>query len=65
MQLIRDGVYRCTICDAIVEVDGPEAPAVVLVAAGGKPTQRVVTVGGVEVHRCPFVPQGSAAARPD
>ena len=65
MQLIRDGVYRCTICDEIVEVDGSETPAVVLVAASGKPTQRVVTVGGVEVHRCPFVPQGSAAARPD
>lgn len=65
MQLIRDGVYRCTICDAIVEVDGSETPAVVLVAAGGKSTQRVVTVAGVEVHRCPFVPHGSAAARPD
>jgi hypothetical protein len=65
MQLIRDGVYRCTICDAIVEVDGSEAPAVVLVAASGKPTQRVVTVGGIEVHRCPFVPQGSAGASPD
>jgi hypothetical protein len=59
VQLIREGVYRCTICDAVVEVDGPETPAVMLVAAGGKATQRVVTVGGVEVHRCTFAPPGS------
>jgi hypothetical protein len=57
VQLVRPGVYRCTVCDALVETpERDDPPVVVLVAEGGQPTERVVTVDGVEVHRCLFPP---------
>ncbi len=57
MRLIKRGVYRCTMCDVVVEApprSGKSTPVTTLVANSGKPTERVVTIAGVEVHRCQF-----------
>ena len=53
-----EDTYRCTDCDARVEVaDGGEQPVEGLLRRSGRPSHRVVTVAGVEVHRClsPFL----------
>ena len=61
MERIGKHTYRCTTCDAVVELQNDDAPVVVLAAQTGKPNERVVTAGGVEVHRCPFPTLGSHA----
>ena len=49
-----ENAYRCTDCDITVEVDGDgQRPVEGLLRRSGRPSQRVVTVAGVEVHRCP------------
>ena len=52
MERIDDGTYRCTICGTKVHVAFNDTPVDVLFGASGKPNERVVTVGNVEVHRC-------------
>jgi hypothetical protein len=54
LERIGKHTYRCTTCDAVVELQTDHTPVVVLAAQTGKPNERVVTAGGVEVHRCPF-----------
>jgi hypothetical protein len=54
MERIGEGIYRCTVCGGEVQVDADETPVAVLVGQSGKPNERVVTVGNVEVHRCSF-----------
>jgi hypothetical protein len=50
---IEDGQWRCTWCGAFLEgVPLEQRPVVTLHASGGEPNVRVVTVDGVEVHRC-------------
>jgi hypothetical protein len=44
--------YVCPICNAAVTVSNEREPAVTIEAQSGAPTVRVVTVAGVEVHRC-------------
>ena len=52
---ISDGVYTCSLCGAKVTVsDFDELPWANIVTDGGKPAERVITVGAVELHRCPY-----------
>jgi len=52
MRRIRPDTYECSLCGAIVEVSGDARPVVMMAAQSGEPNVRVVTVEGVEVHRC-------------
>jgi hypothetical protein len=49
------GLYRCKVCGEVVET-GPhqEPPLSILMTTRGRPDERVVMVGGYEIHRCPF-----------
>ena len=58
MERLGERTYRCTTCDAVVELRTDEPPVVVLVAQSGKLNERVVTAGSVEVHRCPYPTPG-------
>ena len=47
--------YHCTICGALVETSPRgDTPLAMLIGTSGKPNVRVLTVAGLEVHRCPF-----------
>ena len=53
-----ENTYRCTDCDTSVEfTDDGQRPVESLLRQRGRPSQRIVTVAGVEVHRCssPFL----------
>ena len=52
MQQIGDGVYRCTACGSVLQVDVAARPVAMLAAQSGQANERVVTVGNVEIHRC-------------
>ncbi|HEY3832991.1 MAG TPA: hypothetical protein VGO03_11915 [Acidimicrobiia bacterium] len=52
MQLVNDQ-WLCTYCGNAVDGIGLDArPVAFFHGTSGKPTQRVVTVDGLEVHRC-------------
>ena len=61
MEQIGDGSYRCSVCGIEVQVGANETPVTALVGQSGKRTERVVTVGSVEVHRCMFPADRSTA----
>ena len=48
---IEDGHKRCVMCNAILDVAERAVPASHIEDHGGT-TERVLTVGGVEIHRC-------------
>jgi hypothetical protein len=52
MEWIDRDTYLCTVCSSVVEVPGGERPLTVIAAQSGEPNVRIVTVAGVEVHRC-------------
>jgi hypothetical protein len=47
--IARD-IYRCPDCGTSIDVPGP--PTEMLVAPRGRPSLRLASVEGVEVHRC-------------
>ena len=52
MRPVSPDTYVCTLCNTTVVVSGEERPVVVIVAQSGQPNVHVVSVAGVEVHRC-------------
>jgi len=59
MRPVRRGVYRCTICDDTVFARADALPAASFVdSRDGMTTERVITVAGVEVHRCIYITAG-------
>jgi len=62
MERIDENTYVCTLCHANVKVESDERPVVTMVAQSGEPNLRVVTVEGVEVHRC-VIPNGPRTVR--
>ena len=52
MRQVGPDTYVCTLCDTRVAVSGLERPVVMLAAESGHPNLRIVSVAGVEVHRC-------------
>ena len=59
MERLGERTYRCTTCDAVVELQTDDVPVVVLIAQSGEHSERVVTAGSVEVHRCPYPELGA------
>jgi len=57
-EIIGAGNYRCGLCGVVIDVDSTKPPIVSFVAHSGTPTERVVTIATVEVHRCE-VPRSS------
>ena len=59
MEKLCSGLYRCKVCHAILNLPASngEPPLSHLAASGGGPLYRVVTMGGVSVHRCEFPPE--------
>ena len=51
MRLV-DGRYECALCGEVLEIPLGAEPTIVIHAASGKPNTRVISVDGVEVHRC-------------
>jgi hypothetical protein len=51
MRLV-DGRYECALCGEVLDIPFGAEPTVVLHAASGRPNVRVISVDGVEVHRC-------------
>ena len=49
---LHDGRYECIHCSAVLNVDVTERPIVTFSAASGRPNIRILSVRGVEIHRC-------------
>jgi hypothetical protein len=54
--------YVCPMCNRAITVSNEREPAVMIKAPSGGRTIRIVTVAGVEVHRC-IVPDAPRTAR--
>jgi hypothetical protein len=50
---LENGKYRCVLCQQILSVPAASRPRVIISAASGRPTMRVITYEGREIHRCP------------
>jgi len=48
-----DGHYECVLCGAVLDVAEDATPLVTLVASGGEPNMRVISIDGVQLHACP------------
>jgi hypothetical protein len=46
--------YFCPMCSTAISVPAEREPAVMIHAPKGEPAVRIVTVKGIEVHRCPM-----------
>jgi hypothetical protein len=51
MQL-RNDRYTCAHCGAVLDLPLDASPKVMIKAASGKPTVRVLSIKGDEIHRC-------------
>jgi hypothetical protein len=47
-----DGHFECTLCGAVLDIPDDATPLVTLVARGGEPNRRVISVDGAQVHAC-------------
>jgi hypothetical protein len=64
MRRVRSGVYRCTLCEDTVFVAGDTPPMASFIDSGqGNTTERVITVKGIEVHRCVYATTGRPQER--
>jgi hypothetical protein len=52
-EIVRD-TYRCPDCGTSLDIPAG-TPTEILVALRGRPSLRLASVGGVEVHRCTSV----------
>jgi hypothetical protein len=57
------GHFECVACGAAVPVDSEADVQVTIVAAGGMPNRRRLTIDGVEVHSCEYTPKASSSRR--
>ena len=46
--------FECSLCGAPLDVPVDKAPSVVIVAASGKPNERIIVLDSLELHRCPI-----------
>ena len=57
MDKLSSGLYRCKVCHEILDVQNDtDPPRSHFAASSGGPQYRVVTIGGLAVHRCQFPP---------
>src|SRR3954452_9965083 len=47
-----NGHYECSVCDEVLDVGDDIHPTVMMLTATGERAQRLLLVGGSEVHRC-------------
>jgi hypothetical protein len=52
MRKRQGGGYECALCGAVLDISFSVVPRVHFEQSGGKPSVRVLTVDGTEVHRC-------------
>jgi hypothetical protein len=57
---VIEATYRCATCNEIVPSPTNERPVEMLSASSGHANEWVVTVGGLEIHRCSFPAPGPA-----
>lgn len=48
----KDGFYECVQCGARLDIADDVVPRVAIHTASGKGNERVISVDGVEIHRC-------------
>jgi len=51
----RDGRYECAYCAQVVEIDHDVVPTMLFHAEDGRPEVHIITVNGLEVHRCEVI----------
>ena len=57
VEKLGPGLYRCKICDTIIETaPHHDPPLSMVISQSGERDQRVVMISGQEIHRCPFPP---------
>ena len=49
---LPNGNYQCTQCRLVLDVDAQAEPKVAIHAASGQPNEVIITVDGIEIHRC-------------
>jgi hypothetical protein len=49
---LRDGQYECTLCGQVLDIPPTKDPDKTIVAHGGEPNRRTLTLDGTEIHRC-------------
>ena len=49
---VREGQYECALCSARLDLPFNARPKVMIKAATGQPTWRVLSIAGQEIHRC-------------
>jgi hypothetical protein len=60
---LRDGRYECAQCGAVLDVPLDDTPNVMIHAASGQPTMRVISVGYTELHRCEITESAQVLGR--
>jgi hypothetical protein len=53
----RSGENRCTLCGEEFALPENGKPRTMIAGASGKPNLHIISVDGVEVHRCEVQPQ--------
>ncbi len=54
--MINDGdVYRCASCEAPLEIGDGVATEVSIEDGDDGPNMRVLSIDGIEIHRCPLI----------
>jgi hypothetical protein len=52
---IEGELKRCVLCNAILDVPDGAQPASHIEGQSGRPNERILTLNGTEIHRCPVV----------
>ncbi len=51
----KDGRYACSYCAQVLEIEHDVVPTVLFHTTSGQPDVHIVTVDGLEVHRCEVI----------
>lgn len=51
----KDGRYACSYCAEVLEIEHDVVPTVLFHATSGQPEVHIITVDGLEVHRCEVI----------
>jgi hypothetical protein len=52
MKRLTSDRYQCAVCGADIAIPADATPKVMIKAGSGKPTVRLLSIGGKEIHRC-------------
>ena len=51
----KDGCYECAYCGVVLDIEHDVVPTVLFHVADGQPDVHIITVHGIEVHRCEVI----------